>query len=282
VKRALALLFFTNVASADVTDQCLAASEAGQDAKLKGRLVVARGKLAECSAATCPQMVRDDCTKWLAEVDKRLPTLLFYVTTPHGDELRNVEVRSDGSLLVAGLDGRAVAVEPGTHLMRFEAPGRLVHIEKIEIVEGVQLRKVPITLYDESEAPMPAGVKLPSPKAAEPVVLTRVELRTWAPPPSFWILGATGIAAGGVALGTWMASFAEYWAMRGSCAPPPYGHGMGCSQGRVDGVEAMRVVSVTAAIASALSLGAATAVFVLDRNKAVKVGLGSVSFEGSF
>jgi hypothetical protein len=57
---------------------------------------------------------------------------------------------------------------------------------------------------------------------------------------------------------------------------------MGCPQGRVDGVETMRIVAVTAGIASVLSLGAATTIFILDRNKALKVGLDGISFGGRF
>src|SRR5690349_1521084 len=61
---------------ADEADRCIAAHHDAQSARRDGALRRARTALVACSEQRCPSLVRDDCARWLTDVERRLPTLL--------------------------------------------------------------------------------------------------------------------------------------------------------------------------------------------------------------
>src|SRR5580700_6433528 len=86
--------------AADPTKQeCVAANDAAQDLRQSGKLRQAREKLAVCAAASCPGIVRDDCTQRLAEVDSAMPHIVFSARDPAGNDLVDVKVTIDGAPL---------------------------------------------------------------------------------------------------------------------------------------------------------------------------------------
>jgi hypothetical protein len=140
-------------AHADPTkDQCINANETGQAQRASGKLRDAADTLTLCATRSCPAPVRNDCSQRLDEVQKALPTVVFAVHTPRGDDLTAVRVRMDGVPLVASLDGSAVAVDPGPHTFAFDAAGFTPAEQPTLIREGEKERSVVVTLRTAEEA----------------------------------------------------------------------------------------------------------------------------------
>ena len=124
---AAAFSLVAGVSRADVsTDQCIGANTKAQYLRQAGKFTEARDQLKICAQATCPRMVRDDCTQWLDEVDRAQPTIVFNVKDAAGNDLGAVSVKVDGRPLVDRLDGTAVGVDAGEHAFTFEAAGQAV------------------------------------------------------------------------------------------------------------------------------------------------------------
>jgi hypothetical protein len=141
---------------------CIEANEAAGPLKQAGKLREARASLRLCSSDSCPIAVRKDCIAGATQLDVDVPTITFSVQGPDGNDLATVTVKLDGQLLLDHLDGKAVDVDPGSHVFRFEAPG-LPPIEKTIVVsQGVKNRQEQVTL-GEPRRPVVAVVVPPPP-----------------------------------------------------------------------------------------------------------------------
>jgi len=176
-------------------DRCLAASEVGQLARKDTKYKKARESFRECARSTCPGAVSRDCTQWLHELDQAQPTVVLQARDADGRDTSEVTVFVDGELLATQLDGRALDVDPGEHVFRFETRDR-TRLEQREIVRdsekgrrleadfaalpGPRRRAPPPPATAATESPRPTG----SPKV----------------PLGSWVLGVIGI--GGVTAGS--------------------------------------------------------------------------------
>lgn len=121
---------------------CIQAYEQVQSDRRAGELRVARAQAILCAADRCPKALSRDCARWIVEIETSLPTLVLQARDDSEGELTAVRVSIDGSPLVAGLDGKAVFVDPGPHTLRFvNADGTVVE-SKIVVLEGEKSRKV--------------------------------------------------------------------------------------------------------------------------------------------
>lgn len=197
-RAACAVLLVTSIAAAEppTKDACVAAYVDAQHARRDGALRRARDQLLVCVQAECPQMLQNDCSPWLAEVQALMPSLVFVVRDAAGRDRGDVAVTVDGTPLVARLDGLPVDVDPGDHLFRFEAAGASAVEQRVLVHEGEKARRVDITLAT------PATVAT----VDRPQQLTRRPLT-----PMCWValgIGAAGLAtaavAGGANLPTWL------------------------------------------------------------------------------
>jgi hypothetical protein len=134
---------------------CVDASYEGQKDRASGRLRAAHERFVACSSAACPDAVRQACADWLNEVDRATPTVVLAAEEAsrscdgRPDALRDlvtVDVSLDGRPLVHGLDGRAVEIDPGPHVLRFQAPGREPRDESVVLREGQKSRPITATL----------------------------------------------------------------------------------------------------------------------------------------
>jgi hypothetical protein len=196
--------------AADV-QQCLAASEKGQRARASGRLREARDAFQTCGEAACPAIVRNDCTRWQAEIVSSLPSLVFGARDAKGHDLFDVAVSIDGEPVAKKLDGKAVPIDPGPHTFRFEAAGYAPVTEKALVKEGEKARIIDVTLTEAAPAPAPAPTAAPAPRPIEATPSQKVEGAWNAPKPRGghtvypWIVvgvGVAGIAAGVVVVVT--------------------------------------------------------------------------------
>lgn len=174
---------------------CIAASEQGLSLRRAGKLHEALAQLAVCAAPSCPDEVKTECAKRIADVNAAMPTLILAATDGAGNDLRDVKVSLDGAPLVSSLDGRPIALDPGSHTLRFEQVGQPPVDKTLVVREGEKDRHESVVI-GPPPAPTPAPVAPPAAPETPPS-------------PSWWTtqrtlgvlgagLGVAGLAVGGV------------------------------------------------------------------------------------
>jgi hypothetical protein len=221
---------------------CVNAYEDAQYLRKDRKLRDARQRLLVCAQSECPTAVRNDCTGWLAEVDKSLPSIVFGATDGAGKELVDVKVTMDGAEVATKLDGGAVPVDPGPHVFRFSRAGAADVEESVVVKEGEKNRIITARFKDETK-PSPVTPVTPAPEAggrslALPIILTGV--------------GVAGIA-GAIIVGAGAKSDADD--LRNTCAPR-------CAHSAVDDVKTKLLVSDIFLGVGVVSLGLATYFFI--------------------
>ena len=101
-------------AGADQTQECVTASEQGQELAYQHKLVAARDQLRACARTECPAPVAQDCAAQLATLAEQIPTVVLVARSPRGT-MASVRVSIDGKNDMASLDGMASEVDPGVH-----------------------------------------------------------------------------------------------------------------------------------------------------------------------
>jgi hypothetical protein len=115
--------------------ECVAALDKAQASKASRKLVDARANYVTCSHEACPDMIREDCSKGLREVDESIPSITLAATID-GKDAPDAKVSVDGEPIDGGLDGRSIPLDPGSHVVRFERPGSPPQEQKIVAREG--------------------------------------------------------------------------------------------------------------------------------------------------
>lgn len=118
---AAAAASFPSVARAD-DKACMAAAAKGQELRDEGKLVEAKPHFQQCADTTCPAPIPGYCAEWLADLNKKLPSIVFRATDENGRDVADATAEIDGKRIVA-VDGRAVEIDPGKHTVKINRPG---------------------------------------------------------------------------------------------------------------------------------------------------------------
>lgn len=185
------------------TESCTRAHAAGQREENAGHLKEALASFQTCASdAECPLPIRNECTQLYTTVEGRLPTLVFSVIDGNGNDVVDVQTWSGDTLLVSGLDGRPVAVNPGLHALRFELPTGEVLTKSIVVRQGEKDRILSLKLpRGDLGSTQPSDVHI---ERAAPSLTTKTttaaapDMRLTVPLGS-WIAYGVGVAA----LGAW-------------------------------------------------------------------------------
>jgi hypothetical protein len=192
VALALALSTARSV-SADATSQvCIHAAEEGQRLRAARKIVGAREQLIACARDVCPAMVRKDCAQWLSEDEVTMPTVVLGARTERGEDVVDVRVSIDGAPVAERLSGASVPVDPGPHVLRFEAAGYPPVQQQIVVREGEKSRLVIASLPPRPKGPIPAG---------------------------FWVFGGLGVAGGAGFAVLALLGEGDLNNLRSTCAP---------------------------------------------------------------
>src|SRR5262249_36464382 len=124
--------------------------EHGQRTKLDGHLRAAREDFLACAQDTCPDAVRRACTDWLTETERSLPTIVVVVRGPGGVDAPPARAFVDDEEIDVA-SGRAIAVDPGPHVVRARAAAGTEASARIVAVEGRKAEVIPITMAARSE-----------------------------------------------------------------------------------------------------------------------------------
>ena len=137
----------------DTITKCIAANNQGLDVRNRGQLLEARKMLAQCASPACGDEVSDACQKRIAEINERLPAIIFVPKNGKGDDVAGVKLSVDGVPDPATLDGRAVVLDPGEHEFRFEVAGLPPVVKRFVLREREQNRREEILIGPPASPP---------------------------------------------------------------------------------------------------------------------------------
>jgi hypothetical protein len=187
----------------DRVQVCIDASTQGQTLRQQGHLLSARDQMIACANDACPKIVRSHCARWLGELDDRIPSVIVRAQDASGTDLVDAHVLIDGK--VVKIDGRAIPLDPGEHVVSLDS-GAAHKEEHVILIEGEASRLVEMRLGAPASATKP--VDLPPPAATS----TRV-------PTAAWILGGVGLVALGGATYFGFAAKGQLDDLNTSCTP---------------------------------------------------------------
>ncbi|AKT43543.1 hypothetical protein [Chondromyces crocatus] len=224
--------------------QCAAAYEDAQSLRQESKLQAAREKALLCASDACPAVVRGDCARWHQEIEASQPTVVFHVKDTAGKETASVRLHIDGQLVRERLEGTAIPVDPGEHLLRFEIDGADPIEQRQVIREGEKLRAISVSFAPEPTAspPSPSASESPPPDHRGPPALA-------------WILGGVGVAGLGVGATFGLLGLSQKGDLEDTCAPR-------CSSSDIGAVRSKLIVSDIGFGVGIVSLGVATILFL--------------------
>ncbi len=143
---------------------CSKAFESSQSLRDEGKLTAAREQMLRCTQV-CPAKLAKVCDGWVADVDKSLPSIVLRAIDGKGNDRVDVVVTIDGKVVIEKLDGKPLAIDPGTHSLKFETKGLPAVTQDIVVGQGEKNRAVVVTIA-EPEAPKPVEKPPPPPPVA--------------------------------------------------------------------------------------------------------------------
>lgn len=187
----LAMIAPTAAFASDKED-CATAAEQAQRLRAEKKLRAARQQVIQCARDVCPAVIRNDCIKWLRDVDAALPTVIIRVRDERDKDLLAVRVTVDGQPFAGQLDGTAQPVDTGPHTFRYESEGMEPYEEQVLISQGEKDRVLKVQLKPKGGAAPPHGPdgKLPD----QPPPPHGPDTPSSGPGIAPWIIGGVGVA----------------------------------------------------------------------------------------
>lgn len=221
----LALALVPGRAAAAPPDKaaCADAYTAGQELRLERHYTRARKALLACAQPTCPAFMQTECTRWLSEVEAAQSSIVVVVRDDAGHDVKPSRVVVDGEDVREPLDGRALAVDPGEHVVEVHTPDA-TRSERVLVREGEKRRPLAFTVAAAPPAAAPPPVKIEPRASRRPI------------PTLGWILGGTSALALASFAGFATAGFVMQSDRDATCSPH-------CPQADVDAVKRRYLVA---------------------------------------
>lgn len=225
--------------------RCIDAGELGQRLRDEGKYLDARREFAICASEECPQMLRQDCSGWAAEVEKATPSIVVAVRDETGADFGDARTTLDTTVVRERLDGRPIELDPGKHTLAIEAAGRRVQRE-IVVAAGEKNRLVVVTLARRAE---------PAPETATAARPPRTPQRSHTLPIAL-------AALSGVALGSFVGFGLDGMSDRSRLKGSACAQTRTCSSAEVDSIRTRFIVADVSLLVAIVSAGAATWLFL--------------------
>jgi hypothetical protein len=165
---ALAFVFllpaFAKAAPSSDTKECISAFDQGQHLKTDHHLKEAHTRLLQCTREVCPSVLRADCAEVLRSVQTALPSVVF-AADDGGKDVTDVKVTNGSDMLVSGLDGKAIDLDPGEYDFKFEHGANKPIVVHISLREGEKARVVKASFNPKKPEPQFKLVTPPRPTA---------------------------------------------------------------------------------------------------------------------
>ena len=146
-------------AAPDEREQCAASAEQAQQLRDEGKYRRAREQMLVCARDVCPGPIKSDCGKWLAELDRDAPTVVFGARDSNGADVLDVKVSMDGAPIQERLDGKPVLVDSGEHVFKFESKEGAVKEERVLVRAAEKARPIiatfPAAVAENKDPPPP-------------------------------------------------------------------------------------------------------------------------------
>ena len=166
--------------------ECVRVHEGAQVLRKEGKLLDAREMFVQCAHATCPAIIRSECTKMSGQLAAAVPSVIFVIK--QGDqEVDEAEVFIDGEPMADPLDGRVKELDPGRHTIRVVVRGADPVTKTFLLRESEQRRRIEVAIAGAPKTPV---------RDIEPV--DKGEPSRSGPPTASYALfgvGAAGLAA---------------------------------------------------------------------------------------
>lgn len=140
---------------------CVKAHHDAQLLRRERKLKEARARLVTCAGQSCPDLVQKDCSKWLDQVSKAIPSVVISAKDEGGHELTDVTVSVKDHLAPRPVDGSPIELDPGAYHFVYQRPGGKRIERSVVLQEGVQNRLVEVEFpggRSKSEKPPPPAV----------------------------------------------------------------------------------------------------------------------------
>jgi hypothetical protein len=190
--------------------ECVAAYEGAQTSQKQGKYVAALDQAKFCAQSGCGILV-NECLKLYEDLTRDVPTFVFSAQDGDGKELVDVNVTVDGQLVFSRLEGTALPLDPGAHVIKFEAAGlpsaEVNHVARV----GDRHRLITAILGEKTKPAEPAPGALPP---SGPVYREQKGV-----PVASWVLGGVGVVSLGAFTYLRVSGISDYNKLNSECSP---------------------------------------------------------------
>lgn len=245
---------------------CIAAADEGQKLRDESKLTAAREEFIMCASKSCPGAIAKECSQWLQDAERDMPSVTFRARDERGKEILDVRVFIDDQVVAESIDARALPVDPGEHKLRFaRSDGKSVE-DKFVLRPAEKNRLIELSFEGPKQADATSGTK--------DGAATTVTQPLGEPGKSFQIPILGWVGAGVAVVGVGMMAFFAISAnddedrLRSSCAPS-------CPESERDSVDTKVLLANVGMGVAALGVGVAVVTTVLansgDKSKSARV-----------
>jgi hypothetical protein len=178
---------------APTRQECVSLHEKAQELRKQSKLLQTRKTLRTCSNESCPALIREDCTSWLEELERAMPSIAFEIVLD-GKDIAEAKITEGDRVLTDTIGGTSYEMDPGVHKFKAEVAGHNPIETTVVVREGEKNRVIRI---DFTPPPLLGGPLV----AAQPTGPRPI-------PATAWVFGGLAVAAaatggvlGGLALG---------------------------------------------------------------------------------
>ena len=125
---------------------CASTYQKAQAQQQSGQLVEASKLFDQCANIACDEAVWSECAAKERQLHSQLSSVVPVVTDDAGEPLTDVQVLMDGKVLTSKLDGRALTIVPGVHVISFRLSQTTFASEKVTVGMGEHNRLISVLL----------------------------------------------------------------------------------------------------------------------------------------
>jgi hypothetical protein len=230
-------------------EACVAAAERVPALRDAHKLTLARTEALACARASCPAVVRKDCIEAVQEIKSAMPSIVVRARS-QGIDRDDARLLVDGAVVATRLDGTPITLDPGSHLLRVEAPNVEAVEQRFVVAEGEHNRLLELSLRPLESTP-DARPGPPETSAAIPIAA--------------WFAGGVGVV--GVAGFTYfgLRALADIHTLKQTCAPY-------CSDDQIAPAQAKRLAADVSLGVGLIGFGIATWLFVRSAGRQPAAG----------
>jgi hypothetical protein len=189
--------------------ECWEAAEHAQELRDASKLTAASEATRVCLRESCHPEVRRDCVALAREISSLVPSVVVRAKDSRDSDVIGVRVIVDGVTVAGTLDGKALPIDPGSHVFRFEAAGGAALEQQVLVAVKEKDRLLSIRFAERLRVD---GTIEPARRGEPPPEPTFSTL-----PPVAVVLTGVGVVALGSFIGFEVAGQTDYRNVRDTC-----------------------------------------------------------------